>query len=53
MLVAWFGIVLFSIWQLIMMHCGAGVNVWEVPKDDLEMFKKVRHPRSIFRQLLY
>ncbi|KAI0169864.1 hypothetical protein GGR52DRAFT_573915 [Hypoxylon sp. FL1284] len=41
MFVAWLGTITLCAFQLVMMRHGAGVNVWEVPKGDLERFDEL------------
>lgn len=47
MFVAWLGAIIFCAMQLAMMRYGAGVNVWDVPEDDLKIFNKVWRPECI------
>lgn len=41
MFLSWLGTITLCSMQLVMMRFGAGVNVWEVPEDDLKQFLKV------------
>jgi hypothetical protein len=40
MLLAWLGTITLCAIQLVMMQHGAGVNVWDVPKEELREFLK-------------
>ncbi|KAI1409934.1 hypothetical protein F5Y13DRAFT_203079 [Hypoxylon sp. FL1857] len=41
MFFAWLGIICFCALQLVTVRYGAGVNVWDVPNDELEKFDKL------------
>ncbi|KAI8627627.1 hypothetical protein F5Y19DRAFT_160342 [Xylariaceae sp. FL1651] len=41
MLCAWIGTISLCVLQLVMLQYGAGVNIWEVPDDDLKEYLKL------------
>lgn len=43
MALAWLSTVGLCVLQLVMMKYGAGLNVWDVPAEDLKTYLKVGH----------
>ncbi|TRX89767.1 hypothetical protein FHL15_009357 [Xylaria flabelliformis] len=48
MLLAWLGTIALCTLQLIMLQHGAGLNIWEVPENELKEFLKARTVKSVF-----